>query len=305
MMKMPKIYLSPAYHKWNACAIPGCDETTHNNEYLDELEVFLRANGIDYKRGPKRIPRSNEDGTQLMYKAVKESNEYKPDIHYISHTNASNKTAKGYRPIIFPGYTDARRLAELVTKYRAEIYPYKITVNTNTELYELNATNSTAYYEEHVFHDNAEDALWFHNNMENIARQTVKAFCEYFGLEYKEPAAENTPLYRVRKEANDSESQIGAFVKLENALSLAKVNGYNVYDRDGNTVYMFKEEDREEIIKEIPKDAENETEEDGGIYNDETANELPEEENTGKKTFSGLIEVLKKIIEIILKLFKK
>ena len=28
---MPKIYLSPAYHRCNPCAISGCDETTHNN----------------------------------------------------------------------------------------------------------------------------------------------------------------------------------------------------------------------------------------------------------------------------------
>ena len=32
---MPKVYLSPAYHYWNPCAVAGCDETTHNNLYLD------------------------------------------------------------------------------------------------------------------------------------------------------------------------------------------------------------------------------------------------------------------------------
>ena len=50
---MPKIYLSPAYHKWNPCAISGGDETTHNNQYLDELEVYLKACGIEYKRGTR------------------------------------------------------------------------------------------------------------------------------------------------------------------------------------------------------------------------------------------------------------
>ena len=31
---MPKVYLSPAYHYWNPCAVAGCDEPTHNNLYL-------------------------------------------------------------------------------------------------------------------------------------------------------------------------------------------------------------------------------------------------------------------------------
>ena len=40
---MPKVYLSPAYHYWNPCAVAGCDETTHNNLYLDVLEPYLAA----------------------------------------------------------------------------------------------------------------------------------------------------------------------------------------------------------------------------------------------------------------------
>lgn len=185
---MPKIYLSPAYHKWNPCAVYGCDETTHNNEYLDELEVYLKANEIDYKRGPRRVPKSNEDGTEIMIDAVTESNAYKPDIHYVSHTNAANKTVRGYRPIIYPkNNADGEKLAQIITKYRREIYDGPITINRREDLYELYATNSVAYYEEHVFHDNTEDAVWFHNNMRKIAEQTAKGFCEYFGMEFKNP----------------------------------------------------------------------------------------------------------------------
>ena len=63
---MPKVYLSPAYHRFNPCAVEGCDETTHNNLYLDALEPFLTACGIDRQRGPRRTPKSEEDGTALM-----------------------------------------------------------------------------------------------------------------------------------------------------------------------------------------------------------------------------------------------
>ncbi len=188
---MPKIYLSPAYHKWNPCVIDGCDETTHNNLYLDELEKYLKASNIDFKRGVRRVPKSDEDSNKLLNRAVKESNAYGADIHYVSHTNAYNGAVRGYRPIIYPGYKDAKRLADILIEKRKEIYSFPVTLNTRTDLYELRATNATAFYEEHVFHDNIEDAQWFHNNMKLIARQTAMGFCEYFGIEFVDINQEN------------------------------------------------------------------------------------------------------------------
>ena len=94
---MPKGYLSPAYHYWNPCAVAGCDETTHNNLYLDVLEPYLAACGIQYKRGPRRTPKSGEDGDALMLQAVRESDAWGADVHYVSHTNAANGGVRGYR----------------------------------------------------------------------------------------------------------------------------------------------------------------------------------------------------------------
>ena len=210
---MPKIYLSPAYHKYNPCSIQGCDETTHNNEYLDELEVYLKANGIDYKRGARRTAGSSEDGEALMINAVSQSNTYKPDIHYVSHTNAFNGTVRGYRPIIYPtDNADGERLAEIMIKYRKEIYNQPINLKKRSDLYELYATTATAYYEEHVFHDNKEDAQWFHSNMRLIAQQTCKAFCEYFGLDFKDPyekIPEEIPTPENEQEPNEKKTLIG------------------------------------------------------------------------------------------------
>lgn len=93
---MPKVYLSPAYHYWNPCAVAGCDETTHNNLYLDVLEPYLAACGIQYKRGPRRTPKSGEDGDALMLQAVRESDAWGADVHYVSHTNAANGGVRGY-----------------------------------------------------------------------------------------------------------------------------------------------------------------------------------------------------------------
>lgn len=184
---MAKVYLSPAYHKYNPCFIEGCDETTHNNLYLDELEVYLKANGIDYKRGKRRIAKSNENGEKLMIEAVKESNKYNPDIHYVSHTNAFDKTVRGYRPIIYKGSDTARKFAEIMMEERAKIYDGKINLKERDDLYELYATKAVAYYEEHVFHDNKTDAKWFHANIRKIAESTARGMCRYFGKDFKDP----------------------------------------------------------------------------------------------------------------------
>ena len=57
----------------------------------------------------------------------------------------------------------------------------------------------------------------------------------------KTDKAVNTPIYRVRRSANDAATQIGAYVVLSNAKKQADANtGYSVYDMEGNAVYTPK-----------------------------------------------------------------
>ena len=188
---MPKVYLSAPYHWNNVCAVAGCDENTHNNEYLDELDAYLTANGIDTMRGYRRPPMDGTtDGNQLMKQAVQESNAWGADVHYVSHTNASaDGDVRGYRPMIYPGSEGGEKLAELMIAAREDIYDQPITLVKRSDLYELRETNAVAYYEEHVFHDNEEDAKWFHDNMRRIAERAARALCAYFGLVFRDPYA--------------------------------------------------------------------------------------------------------------------
>lgn len=149
---MPKVYLSPAYHYWNPCAVAGCDETTHNNLYLDVLEPYLAACGIQYKRGPRRTPKSGEDGDALMLQAVRESDAWGADVHYVSHTNAANGGVRGYRPMIYLGSGGGRKLAACILKYRRKIYDQPIRLSESSVWYELRAPAAVSFYEEHVFH---------------------------------------------------------------------------------------------------------------------------------------------------------
>lgn len=191
---MPKVYLSPAMHRQNECCYPRpdgkqCYEALENNEYIDILEPVLNRCGIETKRGYRRTPMNNEDGDKIMRQNVAESNAWPADVHYISHTNGANGTVKGYRPIYFTGSAKGKKLAEIMVKYRKQIYPYSVVLNNRTDLYELKNTNAVAFYEEHVFHDNLEDATWFHTHMNEIAESAAKGLCEYFGIPYIVPAA--------------------------------------------------------------------------------------------------------------------
>ena len=198
---MPKVYLSPAYHYWNPCAVAGCDETTHNNLYLDVLEPYLAACGIQYKRGPRRTPKSGEDGDALMLQAVRESDAWGADVHYVSHTNAANGGVRGYRPMIYPGSGGGRKLAACILKYRRKIYDQPIRLSESSVWYELRAPAAVSFYEEHVFHDNAADAQWFHSHMGAIAEATCRGLCEYFGIPYRAPGtAKPSPAPTIRKE---------------------------------------------------------------------------------------------------------
>lgn len=191
-----KVYLSPAMHRQNECCYPRpdgkqCYEALENNEYIDILEPVLNRCGIETKRGYRRTPMNNEDGDKIMKQNVAESNAWHADVHYVSHTNGADGTVKGYRPIYFTDSTKGKKLAEIMVKYRKQIYPYSVVLNNRTDLYELKNTNAVAFYEEHVFHDNLEDATWFHTHMNEIAESAAKGLCEYFSIPYVAPT--NTP----------------------------------------------------------------------------------------------------------------
>ena len=104
-----------------------------------------------------------------MLQAVRESDAWSADVHYVSHTNAANGGVRGYRPMIYPGSGGGRKLAACILKYRRKIYDQPIRLSESSVWYELRAPAAVSFYEEHVFHDNASDAQWFHSHMGAIA----------------------------------------------------------------------------------------------------------------------------------------
>ena len=199
-MAAPKVYLSPAMHRANPCVYPRpdgkqCYEALENNEYIDILEPILNRCGIETKRGYRRTPMNGDNGDTIMRQNVWESNSWGADVHYVSHTNASsNGKAQGCHPMYYTYSKNGKKLGEIMVKYRKQIYPRTVKLVARSDLYELKKTNAVAFYEEHAFHDNMEDATWFHTHMEEIAESAAKGLCEYFGIPYVEPVPVPAPV---------------------------------------------------------------------------------------------------------------
>ena len=81
-----------------------------------------------------------------------------------------------------------------------------------------------------------------YNVVKDVANDDESAFVVYepFVEEATVYEAGESTLYRVRKDANNSQSQIGAYKNLNSAIKLAderKAEGYEVYDTKGNMIY--------------------------------------------------------------------
>ena len=201
-MAAPKVYLSPAMHRANPCVYPRpdgkqCYEALENNEYIDILEPILNRCGIATKRGYRRTPMNGDNGDAIMKQNVRESDAWGADVHYVSHTNGSadgKGNSRGCHPMYYTYSKNGKKLGQIMVKYRKQIYPRTVKLVARSNLYELRVPKAVSFYEEHVFHDNMDDATWFHTHMSEIAESAAKGLCEYFGIPYVEPENPAEPL---------------------------------------------------------------------------------------------------------------
>lgn len=201
-MASPKVYLSPAMHMANPCVYPRedgqqCYEALENNDYIDILEPILHRCGIVTKRGYRRTPMNGDNGNDIMKQNVAESDAWGADVHYVSHTNASGDgkgNAKGCYPMYYTYSSKGKKLGEIMVKHRKQIYPGTVKLVASSKWYELYKPKAVSFYEEHVFHDNMEDAAWFHGHMKDIAESAAKGLCEWFGIPYVEETKSEDPV---------------------------------------------------------------------------------------------------------------
>ncbi|MBQ3724693.1 MAG: N-acetylmuramoyl-L-alanine amidase [Oscillospiraceae bacterium] len=138
-----------------------------------------------------------------MYDRVAEGNGWGADLYIALHTNGFDGTVAGTRVHCYPS-DKSRRIGKLIQDRIAPLSPGKSEkLVESSGLYELKATKMAAVLPEFGFHDNREEAQWLVDSMDDIARETAMAVCDFFGVTYV-PEAEEAPAvtFEVRQVVN-------------------------------------------------------------------------------------------------------
>ncbi len=179
---MPLVYLSPSTQEFNPY-INGGNEEEQMNLIADEIEAYLRLNGIDFLRNtPDMTARSS----------IQASNDAGVDLHVAIHSNSSPPNISGLlrgTDIYYsPDDPDSRRFAQILEDNFKSIYPdeSKVSALETRELGEVTNTFAPSVLIETAYHDNIDDANWIKQNRRRIAREIARSIVEYFGMEFND-----------------------------------------------------------------------------------------------------------------------
>lgn len=182
--KKMKIYLSPSSQPANLYSAGNTNEQTQCIRIAQFAKKAFDRCGFDCIVGEADIDFTGRTA---------ESNRFGADIHIPIHTNAGG--GHGVRVFVY-GRTPARMVyAQPVYDAINAICPYKSTsgVTENPGLHEVKYSNGKCVYVEAAFHDNADEAQWIINNVEQIGEAICEGICEGAGVKYIEPK-EGKPL---------------------------------------------------------------------------------------------------------------
>lgn len=179
---MPNIYLSPSTQEYNEYVIGG-NEEYYMNRIADAMIPYLRSNGIRFTRNTPQMTAAS---------SIAQSNEGSYDLHVALHSNAAPEaiagTRRGSEVYYYPASVWGKKAAQIMADNLKEIYPLPslVKIVPSTTLGEVRLTKAPAILIEYAYHDNPEDAQWIAENINTIARTTVKALTQYFGVPFAE-----------------------------------------------------------------------------------------------------------------------
>ena len=192
---MPTIYLSPSTQEFNNYVDGSGSEEYYMNLIADAMVPYLNASGIAFTRNTPNMTAAS---------SIRASNAGNYDLHLALHSNAAAGAmagmAQGVEVYYFPQSQRGMRAAEIIADNMRLIYPDPSKVRTvaTTTLGEVVRTRAPSVLIEYAFHDNPADAAWIKNNIDLIARYTVLALTEYFGIPFNMPQGEATGVVRTR-----------------------------------------------------------------------------------------------------------
>ena len=162
-----RVFLSPSNQPHNRCKL-GHSEKAHCDELVRKMIPLLKENGIEYKlRNPNKG----------LISSVNEATAWGANLYIPIHTNAGG--ARGTRFGYYPLRRDSARACTVFKNNWIKLYPFIDKVKTCLYLFgEARRPKCPSVYCELIFHDNIEDAKWFHANMDKIANNLVQSILQ-------------------------------------------------------------------------------------------------------------------------------
>lgn len=166
-----KVFLSPSNQPRNRCVL-GHSEKDHCEELARLMLPHLASRGIQY--------RFRQPG-HTMTMAGKDADSWGADLYLPIHTNATAAgKARGTTFGYYPGRMDSKEAGLVFVEHWKRVYPLPDRVRVGTYTFtEARVPKAPSVYIELLFHDNLQDATWFHQNMELSARTLVDAIYDY------------------------------------------------------------------------------------------------------------------------------
>ena len=204
-----KIYISPSDQTGNVYAYGNTNEAVQCRKIATHLVKALERCGFEAKTNLEKD----------MYGRVAESDAWGAALHIPIHTNAFDGTVKGTRMFCYDTKNNGYKACKAIIGTLAPITPGESDgISARPGLYEVKAAVAPTAYVEVAFHDNAEEAKWIVEHIEDIAEAICKGVCNFYGVPYVE---EKQTIYRV---------QVGAFQNrayAEAYLEKLKADGYD------------------------------------------------------------------------------
>ncbi len=243
---MPTIYLSPSTQEFNQYVDGSGSEEYYMNLIADAMIPYLNASGIAYTRNTPEMTAGS---------SISQSNAGNYDLHIALHSNASApQNAGGNRGVevyFYPQSREGRRAAEIIADNLRLIYPDPLDVRVvpTTSLGEVARTRAPSVLIEYAFHDNYADAQWIRNNIDTLARYTVLALAEFFGIPFNLPQIERVGTVRtpgggavnIRVDPDTSSQVIGTVPNGAQVTIYAEVPDWYVVRYQNLEGYMSKD----------------------------------------------------------------
>lgn len=206
-----RIYLSPSNQNANEYATGNTNEKVQCHKIAKACFNYLKKAGFEVKC-------TYDDD---MYKRVRESNEYKADMHVAIHTNATGKhnVTGGTQILLYSVSGERKKAGQAVYDRLAPLTPGKSAEKliAKPDFYECKAANGLTVYVEAEFHDTKTGSDFIIKNTTAIGEAIAKGICDYYGVKLPAEETETTKTEATKKDDVLYTVQTGAFSNYKNA----------------------------------------------------------------------------------------